>query len=57
MENCEKVFSKYVLTDDKLKKLMKKKDFLKFIDLKHSLKDMNFDEIATAFNDKDIKQM
>ncbi len=43
MENCEKMFSKYVLTDDKLRKLMKRKDFKKFMELKHSLKDLNFE--------------
>ena len=43
MENCEKVFSKYVLTDDKLRKFMKRKDFEKFMELKHSLKDLNFE--------------
>lgn len=39
----EDIFSKYVLTDDKLKKLMNKKDFNKFLQLKESQKNLDID--------------
>lgn len=44
-------FASMALTDDKLKKIMKHKDFIKFINLKNSCKEMEFDmadKVATA---------
>ena len=51
MKNYKNLFSTNILTDDKLKKLMKRKHYKKFIDLKHSLKEMDFylaDIVASA---------
>lgn len=44
-------FAKYVLTDDKLRKYMKKGDYCKFLSLKNNLHDLDFelaDKVASA---------